>query len=149
MERHRCDKCGFLAIRQQWTRQILEADDDYRASATPPRDEVGNENCENMPICFLAKADLRKEIDEQNSEFISDGILTVIQKERLCFTTRIRGLNPKEHLEMILREEFLRHQEKRGKELVIVAGVFVIIGAVIGAVISFLLWLMAYLLVLI
>lgn len=104
----RCDKCGFLAIRQKWTRQILEADDDYRISAEPPRNDEGDENCENIPVCFIGRRDLREEIRTQEAKIVENDILAVIQQERVCvdFEAWIRGLTPKEHLEMLDREKW-------------------------------------------
>ena len=145
-ENVRCDKCGFLALCNIDDRHLTEADRVYRTTAEPPKSrEWEVAEYDNIPICFRTKANLREEIKEQETKVLPKDILAVIQQERLCseFEDWIQGFSPKEHLEMLIRQKELERQEqmsqqlanvasKRELRIVIVAGIFVMLGALIG-----------------
>jgi hypothetical protein len=110
---------------------------------------------EKLPICFAGSCDLRALISELVADKecdIYEGIKTITHENRECdlFAEWRQGSTPKEHQEMIDRQAMLKYQAEREdadrkwqtKQLwfmAIVAGIFTIIGGVIGAVIAILL----------
>ncbi len=62
MEKVKCAECGFLALRNIYNRQLVEADCEYREELTLPKSiEKEVPECELSPLCFVRKCDLRKE----------------------------------------------------------------------------------------
>ena len=117
---------------------------------------------ELRPLCFAKCFDLRS---ETKSTFVSGKdekgcVVEVISKERECvpFTKWQLGFTPKEHREMLDREKLLewqasredadrqfrvqmmnddrKWQAKQQVSLILIAGIFTMIGAVIGALIG-------------
>lgn len=149
----KCIDCGYLASRNITTRQLDETDANFRKNCEPPhvRDFLGHNphsGWEAYPICFVQANDLIKEF-EQVGKTSAENVKTVINKERECppFIMWRQGHNPKEHQEREDRKAMLEWQAIREdadrkyqiKHLwltVIVAGIFTILGGVIGAVIA-------------
>ncbi len=158
-----CAHCGFLAIRVASTGQLGEVNRGYEGKVffdvfdthgLPPI--FGN-----APICFARKHDLVNEYflalnEKGESEFNSTDLYILIQnvlwKERECdaFTKWQTGFTPKEIQEMMDREQREKWQAERedadrkwhNKELriILITGLlYVLIGAFIGA---FLTWLL-------
>jgi hypothetical protein len=157
----KCADCGFLTHRNRIDGNFVEVFTEYREIGK----YIGIVtflNTENYPLCFLQSFDLSKEGENQfGKPDIVPGegditnwpqrILGVIQKERKCseFRKWQQGFSPKEHREMMDRERLLKYQENQRKEdrkwqntqqvrLAIIAGIFTIIGALIGVVITLL-----------
>ena len=166
MAKHKCVDCGYLAVRDLDTRQLEEAE----------RGETGNVVFPNvrkvayggamspkydLPICFARASNLQSEYGVRPSDaelyrIWQANIQKVLIQERDCsdFTDWITGFTPREHREMIDRENMLKWQSEREdadkkwrstqeRYLVKVAGTYAIIagiiGAAIGAVIAWLL----------
>jgi hypothetical protein len=158
----KCADCGFLAARNRQDRQLEEAESIMREKGIPAVTFSSNAvmgigtKHEGEPLCFVQANDLRKEFWETTHRehptyqiVDSDSIVEVLLRDRECkdFVKWQQGFTPKEHREMLDRLEQRRWQEgredtdrkwrsKQDKNLVIIAGLFTILGAVIGAVIA-------------
>jgi hypothetical protein len=150
----RCADCGFISVRGVANGELLEADDEYRRFAKILTiNPFGNEfrqKYTQFPICF-AMIDLREELDKERHNGNDDKgcTLNVMHQDRNCgeFTKWRQGLNPKEHREMLDRQWMLKFQDDQRKEdrkwqvrqqinLAVIAGIFIILGAIIGAVLT-------------
>lgn len=149
----RCADCGFLAARNLNTRELDEAEESFRQDGTfpPINDEKGHNphaGWESAPVCFIQHYDLREEIKQQglNDKEKYSGVHSVINKDRECksFTKWRQGSTPKEHREMMDRQEWSNWQEKQRNDdkrwriielvvLVIGAGLFTLLGAWIAS----------------
>jgi hypothetical protein len=89
----------------------------------------------SMPLCLARAWDLPSEIKGDIARYDEGKCVRVLQKERLCesFTKWHQGFSPKEHREMMDREEWRKWQASQNWKLVIVAGVFALLGAAITA----------------
>ncbi|HEX78480.1 MAG TPA: hypothetical protein G4O03_08785 [Dehalococcoidia bacterium] len=154
----KCSECGFLTMRDKTNGLLVEAIDDYRISGNVPTYLEDYERYYNYPICFTMAYDLLPEVEEaarkqffDKSEDWGKYVLGVITKERECppkgkalgFTKYQQGFTPKEHREMLDREEWRDWQERQRKAdrhwriieivlLAIISGGFVVLGALIG-----------------
>ena len=100
---------------------------------------------ETIPLCCLSAARLDQEFDDQykrprHSQWSDEGrkaALAVIQNDRPCkrFTIWIRGLSPKEHLDMDLLDRQQAWQDKREARTLWVNSLFLLatIAAAIAA----------------
>ncbi len=158
----KCAECGFLAARNSHNRQLEEVENVFREEGKPSliydKDALlgmGGRH-ESEPLCFAQVYDLRSEfmastLENHPSYSIPDNesIRSVIHETRKCnnFVRWQQGFTPKEHREMIDRKEMLKWQadredadrkwrEKQDKKLVIIAGGFTILGALIGTLIA-------------
>lgn len=107
----KCSDCGFLAIRDRQTRELLEVEQVTRD--TGKREKISISSLLfDYPICLTRAYDLNLEMGERPN---AEKILAVIQKERLCneFTEWHQGLTPKGHWEMVDREARLKWQAER------------------------------------
>ncbi len=148
----KCANCGFLAIRNSQTRELMEVEpvireEGRRRSILPGfRYTWGYET----PVCFMNAYNLWDETGDLNKA-TSESIQATIQKERECkaFVTWQHGYTPKEHKEMLDRQEMLKWQAAREDAdkkwqtrqqwfMVIIAGIFTVLGGIIGAVIALL-----------
>lgn len=156
----KCSECGFLTLREAFTGQLDEVDADFRKTGNPPRRRsvkqirgiaISAERTPyiHIPICFANATNFRNEIGELPkgyAEYTAALVLPEIVKERQCseFMEWQQGFTPKEHREMLDRKEFRDWQSRQEKErlkerrwdallLVLVAGGFTILGAVLGA----------------
>jgi hypothetical protein len=142
----KCADCGFLAGRDLESRQLVEVTVENRKTGIiPTHHKYPDEVYSAFPLCFAQAWPLQ---DEAKSKQQAD-ILTVIQRERECdkFVRWRQGFTPKEHQEMIDQQELKRWQVEQRREdrkwqvvwgviLVLVAGAFTILGAILGAYLS-------------
>jgi hypothetical protein len=100
----RCGDCGFLALRDAQTRELVETEAGMRKSWHLPVLPDMVPKYENAPLCFAMAADLKAESEGPGGTFPIDGILLI---ERNCgkFTPWVQGFTPREHREMIESQE--------------------------------------------
>jgi hypothetical protein len=157
----KCGDCGFIAARVWKTREFVEIEEEKRCSG-----EIGSEfgGCEPTPVCFINSFDIKEEVeilrkvahDEPSQDSMGGHIpphweihvKAVLNTERKCesFRKYQQGFTPKEHREMLDRQEWRNWQEKQRKSdrcfriielivlgfiAVIVAGGFTVLGAFI------------------
>ena len=114
----KCSECGFLALRNRVSWELLPSDPVYRKTAVigTHRDQT----LHSIPVCFAMAVDLQVDIEsfEPETTLSQDKILRVTQKERECseFTRWQLGFTPKEHREMMDRERMLDREERRDSE---------------------------------
>ncbi len=142
----KCTECGYLALRNKESRSLVEAEYDYRKKEFDPTiSPHGISQYEDLPLCFAQSYDINAEITNSQDTSNYKDIHNIINKERECtkFTKWTQGFTPKEHMEMLDREEWRNWQEKQRKSdrrwhiieailLVIVAGLFTLLGAFIS-----------------
>jgi len=140
----KCSECGYLAVRARTSRELREAEGEYRKRGL--RIAIS----EHIPICFAQVRDFREEIIKEKgaSDLDSVDVIPFVSQEIDCnsFTKWIQGLTPKEHREMLDRQEWRDWQERQRKSdrywrivelivlgfiAVVVAGGFTILGAFI------------------
>jgi hypothetical protein len=128
----RCSDCGFLALRNEFTGHLAEAERKYRLTGDkqnrlkpglpPGRLHVSATSFEwpfaDLPTCFVQAYDLP---DEYHT-FAVDTVLEVLRVERDCdvrglFTPWQQGFTPKEHREMRDRQLMLEREDKRDWEM--------------------------------
>jgi hypothetical protein len=155
----RCSECGFIAARIWRTREFIEIDDRKRDSGNI-KDEFGGD-LESIPACFVNRFNIKEEVeaarkaahDEPTRNSIGELIppywpnyvKEVLNRERACeyFIKWQQGFTPKEHREMMDRERMQKWQMEREEadrkwrskeqwQLVIVAGIFTLLGAIIA-----------------
>ena len=137
----KCSECGFLAVRTRTSRELREAEGEYRKRGL--RIAIS----EHIPICFAQVRDFREEIIKEKgaSNLDSVDVIPFVSQEIYCnsFTKWKQGFTPKEHREMLDREEWRDWQEKQRKwdkqwhiielvVLVVMAGLFTLLGAFIA-----------------
>ena len=150
----KCADCGFLAVRNLRTRQLEEAEKEYRdrayISLTGEEGKL-HPRLESLPLCFVASYDLQDEIRNKSpkKEVDSRNIIAVVNADRDCdkSTKWLLGFTPKEHQDILDRQEILKWQIDREKadkkwrliELIVlglisvfIAGGFTILGAFIA-----------------
>ena len=109
---HRCDQCGYLAMRSTETRQLIEAEKGVRESWVLP-DLVlhpGTKSVEQLPICFAGEDEYLfppGQKAESDYHAVTQTILSNIQREHTCpaFIPWMHGRSPREHDEMRLADE--------------------------------------------
>ncbi len=154
----KCVDCGFLALRNSRSRDLDEAEELYRRTGdvTVDGDYLRHER---VPICFARAWDLRDEFrnhvaeqyeEEQRERWLRtpqpEHILALIKEERQCsgFAACQQGFTSKEHRDMLDRQEQRDWQERQRRDdkkwriaelvlLIIGAGVFTIIGAIVSS----------------
>lgn len=154
----RCSECGFIAARVWEIGEFREIDDKRRDSGEL---KSGFGNFDPIPICFVNCFNIKEEIevlrkaahDEWTQNSIGEWIQPhweiyvkqVLNTERVCESFRDwqQGFTPKEHREMMDREKMQKWQMEREEadrkwrskeqwQLVIVAGIFTLLGAIIA-----------------
>lgn len=144
----KCSECGFLAARNIYTRGLDEVEEEFRQNGVPPvgvlgGKEIGYPIQRQQPLCFIREYDLLDSFRKGTKNGgATQSFLAVINEDRRCdpFTKWQQGFTPKEHREMIDRQEWRNWQEKQHKEnikwritelifLVIGAGLFTLLGA--------------------
>lgn len=140
-----CAKCGFLAVRMTLSQGLGEVREELReqwqaADTLKETAHLGVRAHEMVPRCFRRAYPLSKEVGgpyaEERREI--EAVQKVIQKERLCtsFTEWEQGFTPKEHQEVINAKELRALEETARKSsntrVVVLAGIFTLLGAVIG-----------------
>jgi hypothetical protein len=118
----RCDKCGFLAVRDSAARKLVEVDDVGRSRWEFPASEIkmgtGNVVIEvpaydEVPICSVGAMDITAEAGNSPAP---SAILTVIQKDRPdCegFFSWHPEFSPKEHQTMWIAEQLQKEQARQ------------------------------------
>lgn len=156
----KCAECGFLAARNKETRKLEEVEFESRQNGYLKANRY-----EYIPVCFAMVISFDKECEElrklpqYQSRFdeigghiypnTGDLIIPLLSKERDCesFIEWIQGFTPREHQEMLDRGRMLKWQADREDAdrkwrtsqqwfMVIVAGIFTVIGGICGAVIA-------------
>jgi hypothetical protein len=149
---YRCEKCGFLALRNRLTGTLDEAPQEYRWRAEVPtfrRAGVSSGQFISdfydypyigVPICLVRAYPLHNEFTNQDQASKGE-IFRMLEKDRndcakrRLFTDWQQGFTPKEHREMLDRrwERKWRIIELivLGVIAVLVAGGFTILGALI------------------
>jgi len=126
---HKCSECGFLALRQTDTQELMEAPIRYRDHGNVPLDPMrtNREYAARLPICFVRKRDFSQSLrdwpehPEPNSISPQD-VLRLISEDYPCddetgFTEWQQGFTPKEHREMLDREWRLKFEaDEREKD---------------------------------
>lgn len=110
----KCSECGFLAVRNTKTRELVETEQNIRDTGeieivfddtTRRFHEIGSGYpMYELPLCFVGACDLRPEFGENHKAI---EIKSAISGERKCnsFIKWQQGFTPKEHREMIDREK--------------------------------------------
>lgn len=132
----RCADCGFLAIRNCQTRQLVEVELGVRKGASfpteelPPSEQTGRYNFlgpetkpiyVHQPICFMVETEAMREsqevaeASERDKDDADKHFQAFIAKPRVCesFTPWIQGLTPREHREMLDQRQLLTFQKER------------------------------------
>lgn len=161
----KCPECGFLASRNVQSRLLEETEQEIRLeggsiiawNTGKPVDPF------EPPICFMRSPDykavpytIENSLEPEKPARI---VLAEIQRERTCkdFTPWQQGFTPKEHRDMLDREWMQKHQDEREEadrqfrlkmendnrkwqaqqqtRLYLIAGIFTILGAIIGSLI--------------
>ena len=162
MGKHKCVDCGFLSAKNIYTRNLEEVEKEFRRSGNSPYTilggkEIGYHTHKEYPICFVQKYNLldsfKKTSGQESTKF-----LLIINKERECelFREWQQGFAPKEHREMLDRENMLKWQvereesdkkwreqqeKRRSKEewrRYIFLAVFTIVSVIIGVILGYL-----------
>ena len=129
----RCRDCGFLAMRNVETRKLEEAEETLRNTGQIPAQHRMKRH-ESLPVCFMAAVNLRAEATGEDPVHV----LEIVNRERQCaaFTNWNVGYTPKEHREMLDRGEERRQRRIDAGLLALVAGLFTILGVIVGVVLS-------------
>lgn len=116
--KHKCADCGFLAIKNLDTRQLCEAEQDYRDKGQGIEvyiREGANVHSvyENKPICFARAYNLIEEYGGVSKNYRADFVYYLVTKVRDCddFIDWYQGSSPKEHREMLDRKLELKRLE--------------------------------------
>jgi hypothetical protein len=141
----KCSECGLLAARIKDTREIQEVEQEWRETGEPPL-ENNHAIYEYPPFCLMSRAKFGSIPKGLNTSGVLgwDKLFEEFQKERECgdFTRWCQGYSPKEHQEMLEKTQLLKWQERQETRRLIIgaiiAGAFTIIGAVVGAALTYL-----------
>ncbi|MCE9565881.1 MAG: hypothetical protein K8U57_27985 [Planctomycetes bacterium] len=109
MPQVRCADCGYLAIRDRQTRELVEVEVGLRKKwELPTLPGAGFYQYEDFPICLQHKSSLRIE----KASYRHEEVIDLLQQERDCdgFMEWQHGFSPKEHQEMQLAQELQRQQ---------------------------------------
>jgi len=142
----KCIDCGYLAARHHETRLLEEVEENYRNNGVSPNTTVGYKHgigipVYDEPICFMRACDLKAEYGEKRPPSMTKDLLSTLRKDRECnsFAKWQQGFTPKEHREMVDRENIIewQHRERRSDikwriveliVLVVSAGLFTLLG---------------------
>ena len=108
----KCIDCGYLTVRHTFERNLVEAEGTIRFGENWPVQQKTN-IClyERRPLCFvMARRIGNKDGDYSALEF-KDVINELIECE--YFTRWQQGFTPKEHREILDRQQLLQWQDKR------------------------------------
>ena len=120
----KCSECGFLASRNVQTRRLEETELEIRSEGAlsiawnteKPFDKY------EPPICFMQAPDFKAipySTDvTYNRDKVSKEVYDEIQRDRECefFTKWRQGFTPREHREMLDRQEWREWQAKSDRE---------------------------------
>ena len=154
----KCADCGFLAVRNTNTRDLEEAEQDFRTRAyIPMTGDPGRTyaRLEKLPLCFVSSFNLQEEIRNKSGkiEVSAENIIEVMNCDRDCpnITKWKTGFTPKEHqdkLDWLINQKWQTDREQSDRDwqhkersddkcwrvielisLVIGAGLFTLLGA--------------------
>jgi hypothetical protein len=106
----KCIDCGYLTLRRNSTRELVEVEAEIRDTGEIPKDHYGPRDIQPLYdpplICFRNKFKLYEEQNAVTGVGPAGRILAVINKERPCdkFKKWVQGFTPKQHVEMDLIE---------------------------------------------
>ena len=112
----KCAECGFLAIRNQHTRELHEVEASMRKEWATPKTIIGSlKNVhiyEGLPLCFRRSPDFPDE--SIGNTTASEQIIEVINGDHPCdhYTPWQQGFTPKEHQEMLNEQRMLEWQRR-------------------------------------
>ncbi|TXT21823.1 MAG: hypothetical protein FD138_3960 [Planctomycetota bacterium] len=135
----RCADCGFLAIRNCETRELVEVElsvrngEGFPSEQVPPSEErtiaglqqrlgivSAKRIYEDNAICFMREPSVSRDFQHAADSAKKDRnyhghFLRVINEERCCerFTPWTQGLTPREHREMLDQKQLLAYQKER------------------------------------
>ncbi len=125
-ENVQCTKCGYLAMRNLVTRELVEVEVGVRGGGELPEGPSVPSNDQSdfllqraprvydlPPICFKLVPEFCEETEEWEQTGTHDYFMELIEKQRSCdqWCQWHQGLSPKEHSDMQLTDELLRRQE--------------------------------------
>jgi hypothetical protein len=127
METHKCSECGYLALRENESRALVETEEGLRRDGAA---HYHPSRCEPLPLCFARAYDLRKEYyaapdgkllfltSTAAPSLYPEALKHILQKDRLCkaFIEWQQGFSPREHFEMKQLTEQREWQEQRLRE---------------------------------
>lgn len=131
---HRCETCGFLALRNRITGLLDEAPQEYRWRAEIPKfrnpsvkgiqpimSSFYDYPYSGIPICLVRAYPLHNEFTNQEQATEKE-IFGTLEKERDCadrglFTAWKQGFTPKEHREMLDRQLMIEREDRRDKDM--------------------------------
>lgn len=120
MEKVRCADCGFLAVRDKETRQLVETEIEMRQTWVIPKrpnEPVALPVYERDPLCFAQAADIGAEIHKipGRDTAWTRVILSIIVQPRECaaFTKWRHGFTPREHQEMLIQDDLRKQSEEQ------------------------------------
>ena len=107
-EKVKCADCGFLVLRDGGTREMLEAELEFRQTAKH------GPKYESIPFCLERAANLPVEYRNNKVENPS-ALLEILEQDRSCesFVEWQQGFTPKEHKEMLQEAELRKWQTER------------------------------------
>lgn len=123
----KCSECGFLTLRNKYSNELVEVDEDFRATGRVPTNLL-YQDYYNYPICFTTAQNLISEVEQTRRQRGTDGLtdqesifLETITRDRNCetngnvygFVPYLCGYVPKELREMLDREFMLKMEEER------------------------------------
>lgn len=117
--RTRCKDCGYLAIREKQTRELIEVDFPSRTEGKFPTHmihmqhmSIPVDNCTLRPVCFRLEPKMLQE--SLSAEEGKESFMQIINNERECdrFIKWEQGFSPKEHAEL----DMFERQEQRQKD---------------------------------
>lgn len=110
----KCTDCGYLAFRHKDTRNLTEAEQEFRDTGELTRDLNRRYVYDIFPICFKLAANFRKEVPQMTEE----NLFSVLNEDRecACFIKWQQGFSPREHEEMIQQRAMLEWQREREEE---------------------------------
>jgi hypothetical protein len=112
----RCADCGFLSLRHLETRELREAEGDYRNTGVIPRNiTLPKHLYEERPLCFQQLVTF----DPEQCKSPEDRLAAIQQERGDCrgFTEWKQGFMPKEHREMLDRQWMIEREDRRDKEM--------------------------------
>ncbi len=115
----KCADCGYLSLRHTNSRQLLDAEEQFRTTGNIPSPKKGGIDLsyDDYPICFMRVVNFRTDQEAGKSKD-QDKCVRCLKRERECdkFTPWLMGFTPKEHYEVIQENTRLKWQADRERE---------------------------------
>jgi hypothetical protein len=135
----RCADCGFLAVRDLQTNELIEVKEDGRKRWVLPAFPGGSQlgpmpvvrRCDETPLCAVGAYPLGEEAKGREA----DAVLPVITRDRKCrkFTRWRREYTPKEHYQMFAADQLQQDNRRWQVILALVAPVVGVVNLLLGA----------------